>query len=102
MKATLILVLAGLATLAACDGPREDAGEQVDNATGAVRGEDNVRSGPAETLGERRDDTADSAEDAREARADALEDAADEQREAADQRADALEDDARATRGQTK
>src|SRR5688572_28910107 len=49
--------------IAACDGPREQAGEKADNASGAVGSEDTLRSGPAETMGERQDEAAESAND---------------------------------------
>ncbi|HEX8384508.1 MAG TPA: hypothetical protein VF592_14180 [Sphingomonas sp.] len=94
-----ILAVAALFALAACDGAREDAGEQADNAAGVVSSEDAVASGPNETLGEVRDDAAESANEAREARADAMEDAADESRAAADQKADTLEEQAEQARG---
>ncbi|QAY76394.1 hypothetical protein [Sphingosinicella sp. BN140058] len=80
--------------VAACDGPQEQAGEKADNASGAVDGEDSIESGPAETMGERNDEAADSANDAREAQADALEEQADAARDAADQKAEALEQQA--------
>ncbi|HEX8126975.1 MAG TPA: hypothetical protein VF548_15475 [Allosphingosinicella sp.] len=48
-----VLTLAAGLALAACDGPREQAGEKADNASGAVDGEDSMKSGPAETMGER-------------------------------------------------
>lgn len=100
MKAALTFAGAALLALAACDGPRENAGEQADNASGAVDGEDSMQSGPAETLGERQDHTADSINDAKEARADALEAEADQQREEAEQQADALDERAKQVRGQ--
>lgn len=92
------LIAAALMALAACDGPREDAGEVADKAAGAVSSEDSIRSGPRETVGEARDDAAESAIEAAEARVDALEDAADRTRAEADQRADALEEQADQTR----
>lgn len=95
----MLMAAAGLLALAACDGPREDAGEVADNATRAVTSEDTIRSGPNETLGEARDDAAESANEAREARADAMEDAADESRATADRKADALEKEAERARG---
>ena len=74
---------AALLLTAGCDGPRENAGEVADNASGAVDGEDSIRSGPAETLGEKQDQAADAAKDATEAQADALEDQAEAKRDAA-------------------
>lgn len=100
MKSRPTLIAAGLIALAACDGPQEDAGEVADNASGAVAGEDSIRSGPAESVGETHDDAAESANEAIEARADALEDAAEQERAEADRRADALEDQAELARGQ--
>ena len=96
-----IAVAAALASLAlaSCDGPREQTGEKADNASGAVKGEDSMDSGPAESLGEKQDQAIDSAADAKEARADALEDSAEEKREAAEQQADALEKQAEQVRG---
>jgi hypothetical protein len=67
--------------LAACDGPREQAGEKADNASGAVESEDSIKSGPAETMGER------------------LEEQADAQRQAAEQKAEALDQQAEKVRG---
>ncbi len=100
MKPRLAFAAAFLALSACGDGPREDAGEQADNQSGAVKGEDSIDSGPAETLGEKQDDVAEDRNRAKEAQADALEDAAEERREAADQQADALENQAEQTRGE--
>ena len=94
------ILSACLIGLAACDGPREDAGEKADNASGVVGSEDTLRSGREETVGEARDDAATSANEAREARADALEDAAEQAREEADQKAEVLEQQAEKARGQ--
>lgn len=91
--------LIGLIALAACDGPRENAGENADFAAGAVGSNDTLRQGPAERLGEVEDIAAERAEEAKEAQAKALEAAADEKREAADQEADALEEQADRVRG---
>lgn len=96
----MMLVGALAMTLAACDGPREDAGENADAASGAVGSEDTLRSGPAETLGERQDEANQSHEQALEARADALEARAEEQRETAEQQARALEEQAERVRQQ--
>lgn len=93
-----VAATAALLGLAACDGPREQAGEKIDNATGAVDGEDSIRSGPAETSGEAQDEALESANEAREAQADALEDAADVTRADAEREADRLEDAAERTR----
>lgn len=93
-----LVVAAALLGLAACDGLQEQAGEKIDNATGAVDGEDSIRSGPAETSGEARDEALESANEAREARADALEDAADAKRAEAEREADRLEDAAERAR----
>jgi len=89
------LLLAG----AACDGPQEQRGEQVDAAAGVVDSEDSMRSGPAESLGEQMDEAAESARDAVEAQADALEKRADASRDAAEQQAEALEQRAEELRG---
>lgn len=93
------IIAAAMLVLTACDGAREDAGERADNAAGVVSSEDAVESGPNETLGEARDDAAESADEAREARADALEDAADESRATAAEKAEALEREAEKARG---
>lgn len=95
-------VWAMIATLAlvGCDGPRENAGEQTDFATGEVNSEDTLRSGPAEELGEKADQADRARQRAIDARADELEAAADEKREAADQLADALENEAKQLRSQ--
>ncbi len=42
-----ILAFAALMALAACDGPRENAGENADYAAGAVNSPDTLRQGPA-------------------------------------------------------
>lgn len=99
MKPRMTLLAACLLGLAACDGPREDAGEVADNAADVVSSEDAIESGPNETLGEVRDEAAESADEAREAQADALEDRAEQAREEADRKADALEDQAERARG---
>lgn len=90
---------AALLALAACDGPREDAGEAADNAANLVDGEDAVDSGPNETLGEKQDEAAESANEARDAKADALEARAEEARSTADAEADRLEEEAEKARG---
>lgn len=84
---------------AACDGPQEQAGETADVVYGEETSEDSMASGPAETLGERADEAAESAADAAEARADALEEQADAHRNAADHQAEALEQQAEQVRG---
>ena len=88
-----------LATAACGDGPREDAGEAADNQAGVVSSKDTIDSGPAETMGEKQHDLAQSIDDAKEAKADSLEDMAEQRREAADQAADALENQAEQARG---
>ena len=93
-----MLAFAALIALAACDGPRENAGENADYAAGVVGSNDTLRQGPAEKLGEAQDIAAKRAEEAKEAEAKALEAAADERRAEADQEADALEQQADAVR----
>lgn len=93
-----IFALIALAALAACDGPRENAGENADFAAGEVGSNDTLRQGPAEKLGEAQDMAEKRAEEAREAEAKALEAQADEKRQAAEQQADALEDEAERVR----
>ena len=97
MKHLTILIAAALV---ACDGPRENAGEKADFASGAVNSEDTLQKGPAEQLGEKQDRAAETRERAKEAEADALEAAADERREQADQEADELDNRAEAIRSQ--
>ncbi len=92
------LAFAALIALAACDGPRENAGENADYAAGVVNSPDTLRQGPAEKLGEAQDIAAQRADEAKEAEAKALEAAADEKRAEADQQADALEQQADAVR----
>jgi hypothetical protein len=89
----------GLLLLGACDGPREQGGEEADVASGAVDNEDTLRSGPAETLGERADEAQESAEEATEAHADALEEQAEATRDAAKSTAERLEQQADEVRG---
>jgi hypothetical protein len=91
---------AALMAVAGCDGAREDAGEQADNAVNLVEGEDAIESGPHETLGEKQDEAAESANEARDARADTLEAQAEEARSTADAEADRLEEAAQKARGQ--
>jgi len=89
-----LLAFAALIALAACDGPRENAGENADFAAGVVGSNDTLRQGPAEKLGEAQDMAAKRAEEAKEAEARALEAAADEKRAAAAEEAEALEQQA--------
>ncbi len=100
MKSAASILAASFLALAACDGPREQAGEKADAASGATNSEDAMESGPAETMGERQDETAETAAEAREAKADSLEATAEEQREAAEQQAEALEEQAKKVRGE--
>ncbi|HEX9955124.1 MAG TPA: hypothetical protein VGB48_07920 [Allosphingosinicella sp.] len=86
--------------LAACDGPREQAGEIADNASGAVDGEDSMKSGPAETMGERQDEAEASANKARDAAADALDQKAEAAEDAAKEKAEELRQQADAVRKQ--
>ena len=95
-----LIAIAALTALAACDGPRENAGENADFAAGAVGSTDTLRQGPAEKLGEAQDVAARRAEEAKEAEARALEATADEKRAAADKEADALDEQADAVRNQ--
>ena len=99
-KLSLLVASALLAGLAACDGPREQAGEIADNASGAVDGEDSMTSGPAETMGERQDEAAEAANDARDAAADALDEKAEAAEAAAGERAEQLRQQADQVRKQ--
>lgn len=92
LRASLIACLS--LTIAACDGPQEQAGEKADIESGAVTGNDWMRSGPAETMGARKDEAAAAARRARDMKADALEGQADAQRAAAGERAEALDQQA--------
>jgi hypothetical protein len=96
----LIVTFALLAGLAACDGPKEQAGEIADNASGAVDGEDSMRSGPAETMGERQDEADKAANQAREATADALDEKAEAAEAAAREQAEQLRQQADQVRKQ--
>lgn len=89
---------AALIALAACDGPRENAGENADFAAGAVGSNDTLRQGPAEKLGEAEDMAVKRAEEAKEAEAKSLEAAAEEKRAAAAEEAEQLEQQADAVR----
>jgi hypothetical protein len=97
---SIALASALIAGLAACDGPKEQAGEIADNASGAVDGEDSMRSGPAETMGERQDKADQSANEAREAAADALDEKAEAAEDAAKERGEELRQQADAVRKQ--
>ena len=100
MKRILVpIAVAALGLAAACDGPREQAGEKADAASGAVNSEDSIDKGPAERLGEAQDRVEDNLKDAKEAQADALDDAANAAREQADQQADEMEKRAEQIRG---
>ena len=99
MRPAAFALLLSTAALAGCDGPRENAGEVADNASGAVNGEDTLEQGPAERLGEKQDQAEDAANDAREAQADALEDAAESKRDDAAEAAERLEQQAEKLRG---
>ena len=92
------VLLALALVVAGCDGPQEQAGEKQDVAAGVVESEDSMSSGPAETMGERADEAAESARQAAESRANALEDQADAARDAAEKRAEALEQEAERAR----
>ena len=70
----------------------------ADAAAGVVPSEDSIRSGPAETMGERQDKAVDAADDAKEAHADALEDQAEAARDRAEAQAEALEQQAEQAR----
>ena len=94
----MMIALIAIAALAACDGPRENAGENADFAAGEVDSNDTLRQGPAEKLGEAQDTAEERAEQAKEAEAKSLEAQADEARKAADQQADVLEDQAERVR----
>ena len=94
-----IIAFAGLIAAAACDGPRENAGENADFAAGVVNSADTLRQGPAERLGEAQDIAVRRAEEARDAQARALEETADQKREAADREADAIDEQAKRLRG---
>lgn len=72
-------------SIAACDGPRENAGEKADVAAGKVGSEDTMRQGPAERLGEKADEAIERRSEALEARASSVEAAADKASEAAKQ-----------------
>ena len=62
----------------ACDGPRENAGENADFAAGEVGSNDTLRQGPAERSARLRTSPSKRAEEAKEAEAKALEAQADE------------------------
>lgn len=94
MRTVAIALLLSTVALAGCDGPRENAGEVADNASGAVGSEDTLRQGPAERLGEKQDRAAEAAKEAREAQADALDDAAEAKRDQADEAGERLEQEA--------
>ncbi|HEY7810637.1 MAG TPA: hypothetical protein VIA98_09675 [Allosphingosinicella sp.] len=101
MRLHPIALCAALAfSLPACDGPHEQAGEIADNASGAVDGEDSMKSGPAETMGERRDEAEESANRARDAAADALDEKAEAAEDMAREKAEELRQQADAVRKQ--
>ena len=72
-KIALIGIVAAMSSAAACDGPRENAGENADFAAGEVASNDTLRQGPAEQLGEAQDIAEKRAREAQEAEARALE-----------------------------
>lgn len=63
------IALAACLLFAACDGPREDAGERIDAKNGATGGESSMISGPAEKRGEELDRLASEKNDAAETNA---------------------------------
>lgn len=98
MRATIIM-LAGAALLAGCDGPAENAGEITDAETGQAVA---VGAGPAERMGASIDRARDSAEAAVDAQADAIRDRANVDAEQLEAQADRLEDRADAVRDEAK
>lgn len=98
MRATIIM-LAGVALLAACDGTAENAGEIQDADNGEAVA---VGAGPAERMGERIDRARESAEQAVDAQADAIRDRADLDAERLEAEADRLEERADAVRDEAK
>jgi hypothetical protein len=97
MKHPLALI-AVLLTLAACDGPAEQAGAAKDKAEAEAAGQTYEGDGPNERIGEARDRAADAAADARKAEAEAIEKEQDSIRSAADIEAERLEQQADAVR----
>lgn len=96
---TMIILMAGAALLAGCDGAAENAGEAADAKNGEAVA---VGAGPAERMGERIDQARESAEEAVEAKADAIRDRADVDAEQLEAQADRLEEKADAVRDEAK
>ena len=82
MKKLALIALPLIFTMAACSGPNEEAGEEMDEAMGT---EPVIGDGPMEEAGE-------DADDAMEAKGDALDEAADDMPDGP--KADAMEDKA--------
>ena len=88
--AKLFMIAPVLIALAACDGPKEKAGREQDQAAAVAGGFAYNGDGPAERAGERQDRADHAAAKARNAEVDALEDQAKDVRHDADRSSDAL------------
>ncbi|MDO9369472.1 MAG: hypothetical protein Q7T68_12965 [Sphingopyxis sp.] len=97
MKLHIPLIALSL-TLAACQGPAEQAGAAKDKADAEAAGRTYDGDGPNERIGAARDRAAEAAEDARKAEAQAIEKKQDSIRSAADIEAERLEQEAEAVR----
>lgn len=95
---SIVLTLACLASLSACDGPNEKAGRDADRAAAASAGQNMTDEGPRERLGEARDRVEKADARASDAAADALEKQGDQMRTQADIDADRLDEQARGLR----
>jgi hypothetical protein len=95
-----ILAATAVVSVAACNGPAEEAGKKRDEAAAAASGQSYNGEGPNQKLGEAQDRTNKSATDARDAQANELKQQGKAIREEADGRADKLEAEAKQIRSE--
>jgi hypothetical protein len=98
MTRSAILLLAALAVLPGCDGPKEKLGQEQDGNAAAASGQTLTGGGPNERLGEAQDRADKAAAKARDAAADTLERQGDQLRANADLAADRLDEKAKLVR----
>lgn len=96
MRYGMMSAAAGLLALAACDGPKEKVGKQMDKEAAAASGVPYNGDGPNQRLGAAEDRADKAAAKERDARADALKESGDKVRAAADVEAQKLEEQAKA------
>lgn len=98
MTRAAILLLAALADLAACEGPKEKLGREQDRNAAMASGQETTGEGPNERLGEAQDRADKADAKARDAAAGTLERQGDQLRANADLAADRLDEKAKLVR----